>query len=455
MTTLFVSAVDGNNADDGLSWANAKQTVAGALAIAASNDIIKVDSAGTFTATAAITWTPPAGNVAIISVDRANSDAWLAGATESVGASNNNFNIAGAAGSKMYVYGMTINGGSNNSVTCIIGLLTTSTVIAALEMRSCTINLNSTSTGATLLFGASAQIGQRSNPIRLRDCTLGITASRAGTYALIQKAKVELINPTFNMAGATKPAILFAAGAAGDTGSIRIVDGDLTGYAVSSGAYFSVANFNTVSASIENCKISATPTLTTGTWPGGEGSILLRNVDSGDTLYTFQYVNSYGTLTADTAVFITTGGAAFNGAGVSWKIVTSSLADEFSPFVTPQIAVWNTTTTAQTSAIEIIRDNATALTDRNIWSSLDFPASASFPNYTFQTNRNANPFTGTPANQPTSTATWTGTGGFSNPTKQKLENAFTAAEVGLLEAQIYVGVASTTLYIDPYIGGVT
>jgi hypothetical protein len=110
--------------------------------------------------------------------------------------------------------------------------------------------------------------------------------------------------------------------------------------------------------------------------------------------------------------------------------------------------------TAQTASIDLIRDNATALTDRDIWSDLDSAASASFPNYTYQTNRNAQPFTGSTANQPTSTATWTGTGGFSNPTKQKLQNAFTAAATGLLQSRVYVGKASETLYMDPFIGGV-
>jgi hypothetical protein len=181
---------------------------------------------------------------------------------------------------------------------------------------------------------------------------------------------------------------------------------------------------------------------------------LVRNCDSGNTTYTFQYNDRFGTLTADTSVYITSGGAVFNGNGASWKIVTTSSCNEANPFIVPKLFVWDTVLTSQTASIEIIRDNATALTDRDIWSDIDSAASASFPNYTYQTNRNTQPFTGTTANQPTSTATWTGTGGFTNANKQKLQNAFTASAAGLLQSRIFVGVGSTTLYIDPYIGGV-
>lgn len=456
MTTYFVSSVDGNNADSGLTWALAKQTVAGALAVpAVSGDIILVDSAHAFTATAAITWTPPAGNIAIISVNRAGGDAWLAGASESIGAANSQFLIANAAGSAMFVYGMSLFGGTNNNANCFITLLTSTSGISSLEMVSCTINLQSVNTSGVLNFGTSVATTARSNRIRLLNCTLQCDASRAGTFALIQRARVELINPAFAMNGATKPAILFAGATAGDTGSILIRDADLTGYAVSGGAYFGVANFNTISAVVENCKISATPSITTGAWPGGEASITLRNVDSGDTINSFEYRDAYGTITENASIYFDAG-ADFNGAGISWQIVTTAAANEYTPFVTPIVGeIWNTTTSAQTAEIELVRDSATALTDREIWSGIDYPASASFPNYTRASNRHANPFTGTGAAQPTSTGAWTGTGGFSNTTKQKLQHAFTAAEVGMLTARVHVGKASETLYLHPDISNVT
>jgi hypothetical protein len=50
---------------------------------------------------------------------------------------------------------------------------------------------------------------------------------------------------------------------------------------------------------------------------------------------------------------------------------------------------------------------------------------------------------------------WTGTGGFSNLNRQKLQIAFTAAEVGLLQAQVFVGKASETLYLNASLTNVT
>lgn len=453
MTTRFVSAVDGSNADNGTTWALAKQTVSGALAISSAGDVIVVDNAGTFTAGAAITWTPPAGGIAIISVLRsgASSFTWAAGAAELVGAANGAFIIAPVAGASIYVYGMTIKSGTNNNTACSIGLANTGTAYTPLEMYNCTFDLPNAAATVITLGNATTNTALTS-PIRLINCIFNRTGSNTGNYLNMNNGKVEIINPTVSFTGASKPANLIQYGNTVQSGTIAVRNGDISGFTGT--AIVSVTNLNSQPIVLENLSLHATPTLTSGSWPGGTGSITVRNCDSDDTTYVFQYINAYGTLTADTSVYVTSGGAVFNGAGASWKIVTTAACNEAFPFVTPALFVWDTTLTAQTSAIEFIRDNATALTDRDIWSDLDFAASASLPNYTNQTNRNANPFTGTAADQPTSTIAWTGTGGFSNPTKQKLQNGFTAAETGLLQARISVGVASTTLYIDPFIGGV-
>lgn len=459
MTNYFVSSVDGNNAFTGLAWdvasvVAAKQTIAGALAVAAAGDTIFVDSAHNFTATAAITWTPPAGGIAIISTTRSGSSGttpWLAGAAESVGAASNAFVIAGAAASSMYVYGITVNGGTNNNANCAINLLNTVSVIATLRMESCTIDVK-TAAAARLTLGLNASGNLRVPRIRLTNCTLICSGSRATSFILPQTGDFEIINPTFSMTGGTKPAALFSF-AVSDKPALRVRDGDASGYAVTSSAYFDVGGL-VGEVTLENLKLSATPSMTSGTWPGGHGSILLRNCDSADTINSFEYRNSYGTITESASIYFDNG-LDFNSTGVSWQIVTSSLASEYLPFTTPPMYLWNTGTGAQTGELEFIRDNATKSTDREIWSDMDYPASASFPNYTYANNRNANPYTGTAVDQPTSGGTWTGTGGFSNPTKQKLQHAFTAAEVGLLQARVMVGKASETLYVNPGLTNVT
>jgi hypothetical protein len=448
MATIFVSAVDGANTDNGTTWALAKQTVAGALAIAANGDVIVVDNAGTFTANAAITWTLGGGvALAIISVTRSGTTSFTpsAGATESVGAANAAFTISGASSSAYYVYGMNINGGTNNNAACNIVPAT----YQRANFDTCTFDLP-TANDRTILIGTTSSVTytQFLNCTFKRSNATGLTQYLDLAFSSV----VEIINPTFVLTGA--PTTLIGFNALGVAGYVTMRDGDISAFNTSGGGIVRLTSFGAGSVVIENLKLHATPAITNGSWQIGNASITVRNCDSADTTYIFSYINQFGTLTTDESIYVTSGGAVFDGAGASWKIVTTSACSESTPFILPFIFVWDTTLTAQTASIEIIRDNATALTDRDIWSSLDSAASASFPNYTYQTNRNVNPFTGTPADQPTSTATWTGTGGFANPTKQKLQNTFTAAAAGLLQSRVSIGVASTTFYIDPFIGGV-
>lgn len=460
MTTYFVSAVDGNNANDGLAWSGGghapKQTVAGALAIPpVSNDIIVVDNAGTFTASGAITWTMIGGNISIISVTRSGTATYVpsAGATESIGATSAPFLIGNTANAAVYMYGMTINGTTHtgNTATNRIGIFETGNINSLIEFDTCSMSLLSTGSTPSITIGPAGSSQAIQQSVRFKNTTITF-ASKSGSAFLFRNAKIEMINPTFSF-GATKPTPLFSGGGVlGTAGAVIVRDGDISSYTGS--ALVGIDTFLGIDLLLANLKISATPTITSGSWTRNPVSLTLRNVDSGDTTYVFSYYNPYGTLTTTTSSYKNSGVTFGSGAiPASWKIVTTSVCSQYSPFRIPPILIWDTTLTAQTSAIEFAQDSsATALTDQDIWSDLDSAASASFPNYTWQSNRNAQPITGTPANQPTSTATWTG---LTTPTTQKLNNAFTAAEVGLLQSIISIGKATTTLYINPNIDGVT
>src|SRR5258707_8183174 len=125
MANIFVRGTTGSNANTGADWNNAKQTVAGGLAVAATNDIIYVDNGESFTANAAITWTPvTSGNVSIISALRSGTSGATpaTGAAESVGAASSAFTINGAVSAGVYIFGMAINGGTNNSAVAVINV---------------------------------------------------------------------------------------------------------------------------------------------------------------------------------------------------------------------------------------------------------------------------------------------------------------------------------------------
>jgi len=446
MADIFVSSVDGDNADSGASWALAKQTITGALAIAADGDVIKVDSAHSFTATAAITWTPPAGRVAIISVNRAGSDAWLAGASESVGAANVAFTVANAAASSMYVYGVTLNGATNSSSSATITLANVGGVSSALELVGCTLDLKTANATATIALGAAAGSTVRYTRIKLVNCTIIISGSRAGSGITVNNAVADFSGCTVSATGGSVPAQLFSIGSTASAPVVEIRDSTLSGYA--GAAYFAVTNLVAAQITLTNVRLNATPTITTGTWAGGPGFITLRNVDSGNTIDSFEFRNAYGTLTENASIYAASG-ASFNSAGISWQIVTTSECNESFPFVCPWLRIWNTVTTAQTATVETIRDNATPLTDREIWFDLSYPNSASLPTGTTATDRNANPLTGTAVNQTSSSTSWTGTGGFSNPDKRTLDVALTTNVVGPVRGRPVVAKASTTLYVSP------
>jgi hypothetical protein len=417
-----------------------------------------------------VTWTCPAGGLAIISVTVSGASgfsAFTAGAVESVGAAAAAFSINKAATSNFFIYGITGNGGTNISASCDINLFSNATnANSFLYLSSCTLDVKAASTSAQLNIGQSGtSFGEQSTKVTALNCTFICSGSRAGTLSLLgSKLFLELINPTFSMTGGTKPAILFDMGLVGDEAVVVIRDGDISGYNVSSGAYFNVANFASTRVTIQNCKTSSTPALTTGTWSAnGTGNLLVLNADSANTLYVFHYDNAYGTLDAETTDFVTTGGAHFNGSPIAWKVVTKSTASEFAPFILPPLVIWNTTTTAQTSAIEIAQVNgAAALTDRQIWSDLDYPASASFPNGSWQSNRSGQPFVGTGVAHATSTNPWTVPNIGASPVTQKLQSGtattpatFTAAAVGPIQSKISIGVATLTLWINPNIDGIT
>ncbi len=448
MTTRFVSAVDGSDLDDGLSWANAKATVAGALADALDGDIIKVDSAGTYTANAGINWSFPTGSIAVISVDRANSDAWTAGAKEKVGAASGLCSMSGANGSNIFSYGMEMHGGTNNSGACDVQLFSTTGANIRLECLSCNFQINSVNTSAQIVFGTGplAQSAQTSIDILLRDCTFTCGASRAGTLMSIGEVDVEIINPTIVLSGATKPDTLIEVGAQSHKLNFIVRDGDLSGFNAAGCALVDVTNFADGKMLFKNLKLGSNATLKTGTWPNGNGAITARNVSGSDEISVFEFHNGMGDLVETTSVYATSG-AEFAGAGIGWQITTSADCSEANPFVIPALFKWNETTTAQTATVEIANNSATALTDRDIWLNLSYPDSASFPSYSNDSDRNANPFTGTAADQTTSANGWTGLGGAN--TQQKLTVSFTAAEKGLLEGRVYVGKASQTLFLDP------
>jgi len=440
-TTYFVAAGSGNNANACTDWSVPCQTVAGALA-KATPTIIAVDAAGTFTATAAITWTLPATTISIISSTNGTIGTTItpsAGAVEGIGAASNNFTITSVSGTSLYVFGMHLIS-STNAAANLFAIGSGGNANSTLYFDGTTFELAGASTGQVVSTSAVSFI-------QFTNCTFLVSGSRAGAILSLGAHTVNFANPTITTSGATKPVTLIADNSSGSPIFITMRDGDISGFATAASALVSLTGFNAGEILFKNLKTSATPTITSGTWPtAGSGAIILRNVDSGNTVNNFEVIESQGTLTIDTANFLTAA-TQFNGSALAWKIVTTSVASPTNPFRSPLIEQWNTNTSPQTLNVEFAQNSsATALTDQDIWSTQDYPNSGSFPSYSIGSNRNAAPITGTPSNQTSSAVAWTG---LTTPTTQKLANTFTAAANGLLQARVSIGVATKTVYINP------
>ena len=173
----------------------------------------------------------------------------------------------------------------------------------------------------------------------------------------------------------------------------------------------------------------------------------MYNCDSADTNYRLWVRDYSGDTTSETTI-IRTGGANDGTNGLSWKMASTANA-EFPGIVlrSPEIVQWNETTgSSKTATVEVVTDGVT-LTDADCWLEIQYLGTSGYPRGSFADDSVANVLA-TPANQTTSTETWTTTG-LSSPTKQKLSVTFTPQEKGFIHAVVKLAKASTTVYVDP------
>ena len=197
-----------------------------------------------------------------------------------------------------------------------------------------------------------------------------------------------------------------------------------------------------------NCKLGASVAITTGSISGpagGEAHVI--NSDSADTNYRYAKHVYQGVITQETTI-VRTGGATNGTVSFSRKMVSSANSKFFSPLEGPWCYFENATLGAVTVAIETVTDNVT-LTDAEAWIEVEHLGTTGFPLSVFERDRAAD-ILATPANQTTSSETWTTTG-LATPVKQTLSESVTPAEIGWIRARVMLAKASTTVYFCPKI----
>jgi hypothetical protein len=390
--------------------------------------------------------------VAIISVNRNGStttghSGWLAGGKETVGTNAAAFSFCATRSGRLYIYGMYCEGNNGASASNLVTVNPSSGSNVDIVFVSCTLATPGTSGSAEIAFGQATNFA-RFCRVRCKDCTFIAHNSTSANLAVfvVNGATVFISNLTVSYTSA-KPPLLMRGGSNG--AYVEIVDSDLSGF--NSGTYISVANLQMGKWDLKNCKLHATPAILTGTWPTNNmGSVTLINVDSADTYRGFAFYNRLGTLVSNESIYANDG-ATIDSTHFGWDILTTSACNEFEPFITPWMTKWLSSTSALTPSIELNHDSATALHDRNCWGEFEYVSSSSFTIGTLSSTRNSQPFDGSSSNLSSGSATWTGTGGFSNANPQKITWSFTPAEKSAARVRLSIGIASKRLYVDPSI----
>ena len=309
-------------------------------------------------------------------------------------------------------------------------------------------------------------------------CSLTVSASANGIetgprFTASIRSICRLIGCTFSGAGA----VLKPGG-----GLLEIFNGTLTAgvSAIHPGqqaeVYFSGCDFSAATNLLDisnnhfwsvRGRASKIPaSITTGTYQGrGAGTMELHACSGSDNSYDYYYRDAWGTPEEDTGVYLTTGGSAHkntDGALVPYsvKVATTSRVSKFEPAFSPWITKFHAATGSATFSLKVAYDNATVLTDSELWLEVEYMGGAAADN-TPQTQLEvsaplvsgliARNLLAAGSNLSDTSDGWTGTSGWSNKKTHTLSKTVTVDEQGHVRCR--VGVAKNyTVYVDGKIG---
>ena len=429
MGTIRVRSTDGSDADNGTTWALAKATLAGAAAIDAAGDTIVVSSVHAESTAAAVSlaWAgTAAAPTRILSVNDAADPptALLPGASvTTTGASD--ITLA-STGQYTYYNGITFNCGTGSSAADI-------NINGKELLENCSFFLLTT-TGSSKI-----SLGNNASQSEIRNGTFKFSAAGQGLSLQATGKATPIIGGQIASGGTNINNLVTAIAAGGRA----LFDGfDLSVLAAS----VNICNVTTANASLDmrNGILPASWSGVVNSAVPGLGAIFeMFSCWSGSTEIIWRRKTTFGE-GRDETTLVRTGGGKHRGVGVSLKCNTTADAEyPLNTFDTLQFV--GEVKAAQvgspvTATVEILHDSATAMTDAGIWLTVSGPGSE------VNSDQVADVFA-TPANQASSSATWTTTG-MSNPNTQKLTVTWTPAKAGVVLGTVSIAAASKTVYVD-------
>jgi len=445
VANIYVRSSDGNDADNGSTWALAKALLQGAAAIdAAGDDIFLASShsqstAGTLTlAFAGTPWNP----VRALSVNDSAEPptALLAGASiVTTGASD--LTITGSA----YLWGLTLSAGSG-AVNADLKLNDIGAGDNRQVYENCTLRQGGTGPSARLVIGANASSNSDPNWTKWINCTARFARAAGGILA--QCGHFIWEGGGIEAGGTALTTALFLPPVSGRPNIVTMIGVDLTELGAAC-SIFTASASGLQLCTMMNCKLPASwsGTLVTGT-KKAQGRYSMYNCDNADTNYRL-WIEDFSGAIRDETTIVKTGGASDGTTPIAWKMTTDSNANEaVSPLISDPIPVWiDSTGASKTVEVDFVHDGATALQDDEVWMEVEYLGTSGYPISSKATCKRASVLT-SPADHASSSATWTTTG-LGTPNKQKLSVSFTPAEKGVAFIRIFHGKPSQTIYVDP------
>lgn len=441
MADIYVRSSDGNNADNGSTWALAKATIAGAAAIAAAGDTVYVsDNHSESTAGAiTITWAGTIANpIKLLCVDDAGDPqppTALATTAQVATTVNNGISLHGS----LYTYGITFTAG-NSTGNPSINLGQTDGHSQLWE--SCNFYIGSTGASGFIRNGGNGN----GNVVRWVNCN--VKFGNAGQRIYMTDSRLDWRGGGI-AAGGTSPVALLRVITTG-AGVARLTGVDLSQASASINITDQVAATAGMLVQLVGCLLpSSWSGVLIGSTPVPSSRVEMVYTDSANTNYRYALSDGYGDVTSETTI-VRTGGASDGTTPISHKMVTAARVKyPSSVLVGPDMTVWNETTgSAMTLTVEVITDNVT-LNDDECWVEVDYLGASGSSLGSRITDAKADVMASAAA-QASSSVTWTTTG-LTTPTKQKLAVTFTPQKKGPIIARVALVKASTTVYVDPVI----
>jgi hypothetical protein len=441
MATIYVRSTDGDNADNGSTWALAKLDLAGASGIDAAGDTIFVsDNHAESTAGAvAIAFAgTPASPMRIICGDDAAEPPTAVASTGTITTTGTaSIDLSGS----FYAYGLTLNAGTLTGSSSIL-IANGSNEIQ--EWDTCNFQLVSSGSNGRIEVGCETT-AMVSSTVRWTNCGAKFANAVHGIAPIscdfLWRGGSIVSGSTALTGGLFKGPVIIAVK---PSSSVLVENVDFSN--LGSAANFFDAASSISRGTIRNCKLPASwsGALRTGTMRAGQ-RFEMWNCDNADTGYNFVIDDYAGSIIDETTIVP-------SGDTVSWKMATSAAASY--PLVrleSPEIVKKNTTVgSAVTLEVEIVHDaqgagSGSSFRNDEIWLEAQYLGTSGFPLATLISDGKADVLA-TASDQTTFTTTFTTTG-LSSPVSQKLGVTFTPQEAGAIHARVVMAKASKTCYV--------